>query len=116
MSRRYLQDEQGQEVQVGRPLELLVQVQRDEGEDVVLVRLDGVFLQRITQRLTPAALTQRQKTQALGCAEKGDGSKTTCWKWTHRVFALRDAQENLLLELGQMVERSVVGFHLPANF
>lgn len=40
----YLQDEQGQEVQVGRPLELLIQVQWEKGDGVVLVRLDGISL------------------------------------------------------------------------
>lgn len=40
-----LQDEQTQEVEVGRPLELLIQVQGQEGQHVVLVRLDGVALQ-----------------------------------------------------------------------
>lgn len=40
----YLQDEQSQEIQVCNPLELFVQIQGDEGEDVVLVRLDGVSL------------------------------------------------------------------------
>lgn len=39
-----LEDEQSQEVDVGNSLELLVQVQREEGEHVVLVRLDGVAL------------------------------------------------------------------------
>ena len=44
ISVRYLQDEQGQEVQVGSPLELLKQVEGDEGEGVVLVGLDAVPL------------------------------------------------------------------------
>jgi hypothetical protein len=40
----YLQDEQGQEVEVGSPLELLKQVEWDEGDGVVLVGLDAVPL------------------------------------------------------------------------
>ena len=44
ISVRYLQDEQGQEVQVGSPLELLKQVEGDEAEGVVLVGLDAVPL------------------------------------------------------------------------
>lgn len=48
----YLQDEQCQEVEVGSSLKLLIQVQGDEGEDVVLVGLDGISLQpRITQHM-----------------------------------------------------------------
>lgn len=39
-----LQDEKSQEVKVGRSLELLVQIQGQEREDVVLVRLDGISL------------------------------------------------------------------------
>lgn len=40
----YLQDEQSQEIKVGSSLELLIQVQGDECEDIVLVRLDGISL------------------------------------------------------------------------
>lgn len=47
----YLQDEQSQEIEVGSSLKLLEQVQGDEGEDVVLVCLDGISLQtRNTQQ------------------------------------------------------------------
>lgn len=41
----YLKDEQGQEIQVGSSLKLLVQVQGEEGKNVVLVCLDGISLQ-----------------------------------------------------------------------
>lgn len=41
----YLKDEQSQEIQVGSSLKLLVQVQGEEGKNVVLVCLDGISLQ-----------------------------------------------------------------------
>ncbi len=40
----YLQDQQTQEVEVGHSLKLLVQVQRQEGEEVVFVGLDCIAL------------------------------------------------------------------------
>lgn len=40
----YLQHQQKEEVGVSDPLELFKQVQREEGEDVVLGGLDGVGL------------------------------------------------------------------------
>ena len=40
----YLETEQEQEVGVGQPLDLLEQVERQEGEDVVFGRFDGIIL------------------------------------------------------------------------
>lgn len=42
----YLQDEQEEKVGVGDPLELLKEVEWEEGQEVVLGRLNGVFLCR----------------------------------------------------------------------
>lgn len=45
----HLQDDDEEEVQVGHPVELLVQVQRQEREEVVLGRADDVGLEQEPQ-------------------------------------------------------------------
>lgn len=46
----YLKDHKEQEVGVCEPKELLKQVEREEGEDVVLGSLDGIVLKQRRQR------------------------------------------------------------------
>ena len=66
-----LQDEQGEEVQVGCPLELLKHIQRDESDGVVFVRLDCVPLRtearkpglETARRTKETSLFQRLKTR-----------------------------------------------------
>lgn len=41
-----LKDHEEEEVDVGEPLQLLKEVEREEGEDIVLGRLDGIVLRQ----------------------------------------------------------------------
>ena len=41
-----LEDHKAEEVDVGEPLQLLEEVEREEGDDVVLGRLDGIVLRQ----------------------------------------------------------------------
>lgn len=50
----HLQEDDKDEVDVGHSVELLVEVQRQEGEDVVLGRPDGVALRKRRAALTGA--------------------------------------------------------------
>lgn len=45
-SKKHLQDKQDQEVSVGDPLELLKQVERKKGDEVVFGGLDGIRLHK----------------------------------------------------------------------
>lgn len=46
LSPAHLQDDDEKEVEIGHTTELLVQVQRQEGEDVVFASVDGVALEQ----------------------------------------------------------------------